>query len=406
MKIYSLGEIKPMNTIFPFENGRTINLYQLKDVYISNNRLYYPDVKFISKDLNIAIDPIDEEIMSLKKINKENYIDQKNELIIEISKQPLFFYVYNFDNYYHFIYDTLPYLISFFILKKQIPSIKLLINKPNNQTKDQYIFVKEMFEILGLNECDFVYIKSNVLYKNIYVSNSYTHATDSNSEPRKEIYDFYQKIIKKIKLTKNQDFKKIYVSRRSWIHNDLSNLGTDYTSRRKFENETETVNFLKDKGYQEVFTELLDTKSKINLFYNAEYIVGAIGGGLCNTLFSTKKTKLFAIVSPTFLDINKRFVHSFHNVKVEYIINTKHIEQTEFKKYMRVKVIDKNIIGEIDEIQNDNIIVKYLETKLAGWNKNLNYKTITTKNSNCEKLDNGLNCAWKLETKELERYDL
>ena len=59
---------------------------------------------------------------------------------------------------------------------------------------------------------------------------------------------------------------------------------------------SKTVEFLQKKGYNEIFTELFDTKSKINLFYNCDSIVGPIGGGLCNAVFSKNKTKLYPII--------------------------------------------------------------------------------------------------------------
>ena len=59
-----------------------------------------------------------------------------------------------FDNYFHFVYDTLPYLISFFELKKEIPNLKLLMNYPNFQKNKFYTFVNEFLEILNIMSTD------------------------------------------------------------------------------------------------------------------------------------------------------------------------------------------------------------------------------------------------------------
>ena len=61
------------------------------------------------------------------------------------------------------------------------------------------------------------------------------------------------------------------------------------------------------EGYEEVFTEKLSMIEKILYFSNCTHVKGAIGGGISNVLFSPETTKLKAIISPTFLDVNKRF---------------------------------------------------------------------------------------------------
>jgi capsular polysaccharide biosynthesis protein len=128
------------------------------------------------------------------------------------------------------------------------------------------------------------------------------------------------------------------------------NIGTNYTERRKMANEDELVNFLTSKGYVEVFSELLTTKQKIAIFKNAESVIGAIGGGICNVLFSKPECKLTAIVSPYFLDVNTRFKYSIDKVKLTLFVDSKNVETTSFKKYMRVKCGD--IVGEITNIEN------------------------------------------------------
>jgi capsular polysaccharide biosynthesis protein len=118
-------------------------------------------------------------------------------------------------------------------------------------------------------------------------------------------------------------------------------------------NENELVDLLVKNGYTEVFTEKMNSLEKLNLFHNAETIVGAIGGGLCNVLFSKPETKLISIVSPTFLDVNSRFTYSLDNVNTTYFTETTHIESGEFKTGMRIQCNVLSIIGEIIEINDD-----------------------------------------------------
>jgi capsular polysaccharide biosynthesis protein len=150
----------------------------------------------------------------------------------------------------------------------------------------------------------------------MYVSTSLTHGGLSNSPPRKEIFEIYDIIKSNINydnindIYKKPEFKRFYISRRTWLNEDRTNIGTDYTSRRKMINEDDLVNELDKKGFIEIFTENLNTDEKLYLFSNAYEIVGSIGGGMSNLLFSKPSTKSYIIVSPIFLDINYRFKYS------------------------------------------------------------------------------------------------
>jgi hypothetical protein len=197
----------------------------------------------------------------------------------------------------------------------------------------------------------------------------------------------------------NQLPKKLYVSRRTHLHNDFSNIGTNYTTRRKMTNEDDLVAQLLQAGYTEVFTEKLTTIEKIIYFANATHVVGAIGGGISNVLFSPPTTKLEAIVSPTFLEVNQRFKYSLDCVNVAYNENTEHTEHGQFKRYMRVKSQDGKIIGEIEDInENENtLLVSYTsDASNTGWNAQNKYQQIKLNMKEVEKLDKGLNSAWRL----------
>ena len=258
--------------------------------------------------------------------------------------------------------------------------------------------------ILGINENDIIIAEENTLYKQIYISTSYTHDFNSNLPPRGEVYDFYRDIVNSVNIDIKDLPKKIYVSRRSWLHGDISNIGTNYTTRRKLVNEDELVEFLISKGYEEIFTETFTTEEKIAIFKNAESIVGSIGGGVCNVLFSKPNCKLTTLVSPYFLEVNKRFIYSLNKVDLTLFNDTKNTETSYFKKYMRVKFGD--IIGEITEIEGDNITIIYSDSRLSGWNIENKYKTITIKPHDCIKLDEGLNSSWEIDLDKFKKlYD-
>jgi len=402
MSIISFKDCNIYKNIFPIdENGREIDLYKFDNCLFTGLNLYYPNVLIKTQEKLIL--PLLERTMSLKS----GTIYEKQDMIFNYIKKdttyvcntPVFFFIYNTDNYFHFLYDSLPYLISYLHLKTDVPELKLLLQYPNEQKKGFYPFINEFLEILNILKEDIILVDENTLYSEIYVSTSYTHDIDSNLPPKKEIYEFYQNIVSSVKDKYKTNIsipEKIYVSRRTWLHNDFSNIGTNYTTRRRLVNEDELVEKLKSEGFIEVFTEKLTTLEKILYFSNATHVVGAIGGGISNVLFSPKTTKLDAIVSPTFLDVNCRFKYSLDCTNVNYNFNTEHVEKTEFKTYMRVKTKDGNIVGEIEKIYDTKLLVSYTDGSNTGWNAQNKYKQIELNMEDVEKLDNGLNSPWKI----------
>ena len=384
-------------------NNREINIYKFENCSATGHNLYYPNVllhKYQTDKPNMYILPLLEKTMSL---NCGTIYEKNNMTWLELTKKtqathfceyPLFFFVYNTDNYFHFLYDSLPYLISYFELKKEIPNLKLLMQYPNQQKPTFYPFISEFLEILKIYKEDIILINDFTIYKTIYVSTSYTHDFDSNLPPRDEIYKFYQNIVKMTNPMTNTP-SKIYVSRRTWLHNDFTNIGTNYTTRRKLVNEDEIVEALEKDGFVEVFTEKLSTLEKIQYFANATHVVGAIGGGISNVLFSPKTTNLEVLVSPTFLDVNTRFKYSLNCVNVYYNMNSQHVETTFFKTYMRVKT-PNGIVGEIEKIYDNKILVSYTDGSNTGWNAQNEYKQMLLSLEEVEKMDNGLNSPWKI----------
>ena len=402
--------IKDLNTshngnhkfeVFPkSDKFNEINIHVLNDVVFTGSSLYYPNLVLYSNLDNTFYQPLEESTMSLRNVDSTYKIVHQVENTSKTYNDPVFYFIYNTDNYYHFIYDTLPYLISYKKLKSVTKNLKLLMYYSHGDKF--YKFVTEFLEILKIDESDVVILNKDTMYSYVYISSTYTYGSDPKQQPRTEIYDLYKEIVENVKELniKKQFPKKFYISRRSWIHNDFSNIGTNYTTRRKCENENELVDLLKSQGYEEIFTEKLSTVDKILLFNNAESIVSAIGGGIVNVLFSKPLCKLITLVSPTFLDVNYRFTYSLNKVNAYYFWDTKHTESSEFKQFMRVQ--SENVVGEIEEVLNDEILVKYSDEKITGWNASMTYKTMLLKKEKCKKLDNGLNCSWSLNLETLK----
>jgi hypothetical protein len=404
MEIKKLEEIKNFKIIYNEDsNQRVIYLYEIENCQFVKDKTFYPDVFIHSFNDNCFYNPINEVIKSLEKITIKSSFNYELYSKKIVEDTPVFYFIYNTDNYFHFVYDTLPYIISYLRKKKEIPELKLLINYPNKELTKIYKFVSEFLELLNIDDKNILLVNEETIYKKIYISSSYTHGHNPDKFPRNEIYNFYKELVEenKKRFIPNTP-KKIYISRRSWIHNDYSNIGTNYTLRRKMENEDELVEILKKRGYEEIFTEKMSTFEKLNLFYNAEYIVGAIGGGLCNVLFSKPETKLCAIVSPTFLDVNMRFKYCLEKVDTTYFQDTHHVEKDDYKVGMRVESEEKSIIGEILNVEGDFITIQYVNHNVAGWNNQMNFKMIKLHKEICNKLDNGLNSSFVINLKNFE----
>ncbi len=377
-------------------SGREIFHYCFKDSVIMGENLVYPNLRLYSHLSKRAFNPLEEKVMSLSSLGERQTI-QFDESFDSISDNPVFFFCYNTDNYFHFLYDSLPILHGFFHLRRRIPNLKLLMSSPNFGKKDQYKFVSETLQILGIRESDIEKASEKTLYRNLYVSSSYTHGIDSNLPPRKELYDF----LKRIPGSAATDTpRKVYISRRSWVHGDYSNIGTDYTSRRRMVNEDILVETLKKQGISEVFTETITTLEKIQLFKSAEIVVGSIGGGMANSLFSPRSTRTVVIVSPTFLEVNERFKHCFSDVDVMFAMKSRHTSVDPLKKFMRVSTFDSRV-GEIHEIEGDFVTVSCAKNRVAGWNNSLNYENRIYERSQLTALDQGLNSEWECDIDEV-----
>jgi capsular polysaccharide biosynthesis protein len=389
-------------------NKRVIFIYKLINCVCCGVSLSYPDL-LLHSNLKLYL-PIKEKTMSLNsstiysKTMKYETILKKN---VKVITTPLFFFNYNLNNYYHFLYDALPNLYSYLYLKQYIETLKLIVYYPSH--KNSFCkFVYEFLELLGITTQDILIFDETCIYKKIYVTTSYTHDFDSNLQPRKEIHEIYKLLVKNaLKISTHlSTFDKIYISRRTWIHNDLSNIGTNYTTRRKMINEDELVEILKLQNYKEIFTENLSVSDKIVLFNKAKYVIGAIGGGIANMVFANENTKLLVIVSPYFFECNERFKYCFSTNNTVYFYNCSHFEKSLFKKYIRVKIKNTDLIGEIIEVNkngngngNEILVIQYNEGKTTniGWNYDNNYKNIQVADTDVICLDNGLNSSYVID---------
>jgi hypothetical protein len=399
MKLVSLRQLPSRFRTFE-DSIRDTFLVELNNVVLTGRNIHYPNCLLYTN--TILINPYDEQVMSLKK---ESFYEQnrwdgdfKTESV-SIEETPVLFFHYNVDNYYHFLYDTLPYLFYYNELKKTIPTLKLLCTTSHPTKKAHPSFVTEFLEKFEL-----VFADNSIQYARMFVGTSLTHGQHSNEPCSTLAYSVWNQELD----SSIQTPKRLYISRRSWVHGKTENMGTNYTTRRTCLNEDAVVALLATYGIEEVFTELLTTKEKIAYFKQAELVVGVVGGGMCNLLFSPTSTKVLCINTPYFLDINTRFLHSMNHTNLVVSNSSYHPAiTTKFRIYSRVKVIHTSSphfgkIGEIEECLNSMYLVSLSSNDIAGFSQDFKFEKIAFHEDELEAIDNGLNSPYSCKLEELE----
>jgi hypothetical protein len=93
-------------------------------------------------------------------------------------------------------------------------------------------------------------------------------------------------------------------------------------------------------------------------------------------------------------------IDSFKNAKIFKNVfpkdNNGRIIDSEFKKFMRVKSKNNKIIGEIEQIYDNKLLISYTDGSNTGWNSLNQFNQIELDIQEIEKLDNGLNSSWIL----------
>ena len=308
------------------ENGRTLECAYFSSVQFTGHSKYYPmPLMYSHRDRRLCL-PTIERFMSLGRgtVYEESMkYDMKLCSFRSRYDIPVFYFAYNMANYFHFIYDTLPYLYTYFEEKKIHPELKLLVS-PAEGKDDLYPFVWETFELMGINRSDVVFLEQDVIYDYVLVGSSLTHGGLSEKPPHKFTFD----IINRLRGTYKGP-ERVYISRRTWVHNNLDNIGTNYTERRKCINEDQVAQLFKLYGFQEVFCENLTMEEKIGIFSSAKYVAGPIGGGMANTLFCPKETKVLSINSPLFFEVNDRLRHAMEHTQLTHFDDTMFTDKKE-----------------------------------------------------------------------------
>lgn len=361
------------------KGNRERKQWLFENVILTGTTLEYPNVLLYMEDQ--LVQPVHEMTMSTQTTTELEEYDPKMPELIYTKRGTYFFFVYNTENYFHFLYDSLPILLDFLKLRGDA---RLLMSPQSLK----YPFVHDCLQLLGIPAHAVEYASYGFRYERVIVANSYTHDGRSNDPPHPDIWNLYDRMKTAAYRTPVRTPKKFYVSRRSWVHGDTSNLGTNYTTRRKILVEDELVKELKSKGYEEVFCEKLTMAEKIQYFANATHIVGAIGGGMCNLVFSPPECTVVSINSPEFDTINARFLYTMRHTNLTQFKDT----QVASSLYRRVRTGDK--IGEVVAVKDE--MVQIALGNGITWNDGL----IWVHERDVIYLDKGLNSPWHFDVKK------
>jgi len=312
--------------IHTISHERAVKVGYFNDCTIEGISTSYPQ-PLIKSDDELLL-PTIERFMSLGRgtIYEETMEwDCKNIDVKNIEETPLFYFVYNCANYFHWIYDTVPYLYSYFELKKRTDNLKLLVSTPDGKD-DLYPFVYETLSLLGITKDDLVFLNKDTKYKELIVGSSLTHNRMSSAPPHSKVFSIIDSMEGGFGY---EGYEKIYVSRRTWTQNKSENIGTDYTTQRMCVNEDEVVEILNDYGFKEIFCENYSMKDKIGIFRTAKVVVGPIGGGMSNVLFCKPSTRVISINSPEFFKVNERLLYALNHTDLYMFDDTKFVDRKE-----------------------------------------------------------------------------
>ena len=161
-------------------------------------------------------------------------------------------------------------------------------------------------------------------------------------------------------------------------------------------NEDALVTLLTEHGYEEVFLECLTMSEKIRLMQGATHVVGCIGGGMANLLFSAAVTRVACIPTPEFLRINARFGHAMNHTQITYLpCAALSDHEGPVPLYVRVRLADGRV-GEVDAYADGAIAIKVPTSgAVAGFAADGVFETVwmdsETVITELEMLDEGLN---------------
>ncbi len=269
-------------------NYKDFSKYKYKFCEVSGGRVFtdnIENVSIISK--NVLLDKFSYQQIKGKLVHsKRNQVVRTGtpKLIQTINKDLAILAqgASGYNNYAHFLFDIIP-KIKLFSLAVNIKKIDYFYYSKLNR------YQKDIFKIIGINE------------KKIINSNKYRHLRCKKiygvTHPNyfKGTFSYAQSIMpswivyylkKKFLKYKNSTYKfrKVFIDR-----------SDSKLKHCKLINNNEIKSFLNSKGFKILKLSDLDFKDQINIFNNAEIIIGPHGAGFANLVFCKNNTKVIEL---------------------------------------------------------------------------------------------------------------
>jgi capsular polysaccharide biosynthesis protein len=193
-------------------------------------------------------------------------------------------------NYWHWLFDVLP-RIGLFNKASNIKEIDFFLI-PDDIKK----FQKETLNALNISESKRLTSKKfrHIKAKKLIVTD---HPVVISGDATKDIMNMpiwiskwlKESFIKNNKPNTKNNFKNIYI--------DRSETNKNYQIQRVIENENEIKNLLIEKGFTSIKLHETNFSDQVQLFNNANCIVGLHGGGFANLAFCKPGTKVVELKS-------------------------------------------------------------------------------------------------------------
>jgi hypothetical protein len=214
---------------------------------------------------NIYINEREEKVIDFEEI-ESSAIDESVGLF--------FFHGASGYGHAHFLIQTLGKIQIF--KKAGIRPDKLLVQPTIKK------YQKEMLEALGYPESDLLIRdpKEAMKFRELYAT-----YTSNVMVPDLTVYD---DIAARIEPSGNYP-EKIYVSR------------GDKPFIRRFLNEDRIIETVQELGFEVIIPSKLTLEEEVNIFRQAKIVIGPLGGGIYNTVFSPPDTTVIALSDPCYM---------------------------------------------------------------------------------------------------------
>ncbi len=281
--------------IVGLSNGGSISVYMPGDYlckvnnvsfvpysdFIRDERGQVVNEKLFRKEYDVLI-PRDRDMLTIKgkKIRLSN---TKNKFHSKAAFNLMGTYSHNWA---HFLAQYYPKL-NFLNYLPKLEAIDLIIPK-NTDPQIKYLIEYEVNKYSNINVLE-VDIESKIACEKLYHVSLGTFLGDQAYFPTpfailisNSTLKFWDKKAIELVPLDSKQYRTLFIGR---------------VGSRNLKNYNEVLDYLKNKGFEEIFPHLLNMKEKIKIFSEAKYIVGPASSGFANCIYSQPGTKILAFIN-------------------------------------------------------------------------------------------------------------